>query len=447
MFNRPLHWLAHPAQRRGMFILLASAALSLWSAAARADEWCVLKLKDGRTLSGILVMKNDGGITLRPEGGENIAFANAEIVESSFQKSPREEYAEKRALVKDDDLSGRYTLLLTFYYANQKSASAKAFCKDEAEQLLKDFPDSASIQKLHRAVSQAAEKPDAAAVAPDAGTGGTATQIPDPGTPAAAVVPLMSANDQNLLRLYQFDFKKDAKLSLTIPKDVVDDLFKSKGDSEELKKYKVAGGPLKFRNLRPVEQLEVIFDLRERELYPKIKVGGEPASLLTFRTDIHAMLIGYFTQRFAAQVPGLIAKPKNISSPAEAYTNFLALSLASVDGHAVIDHQSPADSLLLQWGLPRDLAKYPAPEIKGWKPYFTGTNDSRFIEISRWIKSTYEMPADSMSLPSAEKPKESGQKPGPASPATPQQPNPRRQPGQSGHLNQPGPGSPLPGNP
>ena len=80
---------------------------------------------------------------------------------------------------------------------------------------------------------------------------------------------------------------------------------------------------------------------------------------------------------------------KQPRSAAAAYTNFFVLSQLEVDGHELINRSAPEDSLLLQWGLPRKDAKYPAPNIKGWKPYFHGVKDHRYVDALKWIRGLY----------------------------------------------------------
>ncbi len=309
-------------------------------------------------------------------------------------------YAAKRALLKGDDQGGRYTLLLKFYYANEKNPAAVQFSKTEAEQLAKDFPDSTQIKTLVRVITAGATH----AVEPEVTPGPTGDPVPEPGAdkkdlllPAAPAVGLLSPKDQNLLRLYELDFVmdhghptgSDARASVAIPKEVVEDLLKNNPDAKELAKFSGRNAAATIRNLPPLAQLDLIFAVQDKTLYSKIEVRTEPATLRTFRMQIHAQLMHYFTPNFAGQVPGLIAKPKSASGQQEAYTNFLALSLATVNGHPVIDRADPADSLLLQWGLPRADAKYPAPNIKGWKPYFRSAKDPRFAAIAEWIKDLY----------------------------------------------------------
>lgn len=417
-FVRPLAW-----------SLCAGFSL-LGAAVAQADEWCVLSLKDGRTLSGILVEQNEAQVTIRPDGGANTTFSRAEIAGVRFEKSAREAYAEARAATKGDDVGKRYELLLAFYYKNEKNLPLVQFAKTEADQLAQDFPDSAQIKRLVRVIAdRLAKKDDPAetpavpavpkaepktepktATGPDAGTAKDPKAEPKKDEellPAAPAVGLLSAADQNLLRIYQLNFAiqkgrpagADKAAKVVFPKEAIETLFKDHADAEELARYKGNLGMTQFRALSPLEQLDVLFAVKARALYAKVEVKTEPAALAEFRNVHHRHVVAHFSNHFAGLVAGLIAKPKIPTDQTAAYTNFLALNLAVIDGHPVINRDKPEESLLLQWGLPRNEAKFPAPNVKGWKPCFSSPRDSRFKALAKWIETTSA--TEGMTLPAA----------------------------------------------
>lgn len=407
---------------RPLMPTLAAAVLLLGAVAARADEWCTLSLKDGRSVAGTLIDQNDEQVTVRPEGSAPITYSRSEIAGLRLEKSPRETYLEKRDTLKADDLDGRYNLLIQFYYKNEKSQTLAQVAKAEADQLAQDFPDSKQVKTLVRVIANRLAKKDEPADGGPAGgepkTGGPKPAGPEAKPepkaggrkdeeqlPAAPVVGILSSADQNLLRVYELDFTisrsrvtgADRSASVALPKELVEILFKTHADSDELAQFKGPGGAAKFRQMPPLAQLNTLFAIRDRTLYPKVEVRTEPAVLAAFRSNIHSHVVTHFSKYFAGQVHGLIAKPKSVSGQAEAYTNFQALNLGVVDGHPVIDRDTPEDSLLLQWSLPRTVAKYPAPNIKGWRPAFQDAKDTRFVEIAKWIKTTF--PADGVQLP------------------------------------------------
>ena len=51
----------------------------------------------------------------------------------------------------------------------------------------------------------------------------------------------------------------------------------------------------------------------------------------------------------------------------------------------VIDRDRPADSLLLQFAIPPNLADHPHPEVPGFRPIFRVLKDPRYDQFLRWI--------------------------------------------------------------
>lgn len=432
--------LSFPRRFVSRFVLpLVAGGFLFGAATARADEWCTLSLKDGRTVSGILVDSNDAQVTIRPDDGVNTAFAREEIVGVKLEKSSRESYLAARASLKPDDLGSRYELLLNFYYKNEKSLVLAQLAKAEADQLAQDFPDSAQVKRLVRIITdRLAQKDGAAPQGPatdpvkaptpepapevksadkpknkaDDKAGDKAGDKDEERLPSAPVVGLLSAADQNLLRVYQLNYKvsrggisgPDRAVKVVFAKGVLEEMFKNHADADELARYKGKPGLAQFANLPPLAQLDVLFAVRDRALYPKVEVKTEPATLAAFRTQYHRHVVAHFSGYFAGLVPGLIAKPKAPSTQPEAYTNFLALNLAVVDGHPVINRDKPEESLLLQWGLPRNEAKFRAPNIKGWKPCFSSPRDSRFLALVEWINTTSATEGFALPAPSAAAP-------------------------------------------
>ena len=104
-----------------------------------------------------------------------------------------------------------------------------------------------------------------------------------------------------------------------------------------------------------------------------------------------ALVVRNLMQHFSEELDGVVylVGADRPTSEENAYTNFLMLHRASLNGRKFIDRAQPRDSLLLQWALPRDIAKYPAPEVRGWRPYFTGLNDRRVRDFENWVRSLY----------------------------------------------------------
>ena len=68
------------------------------------------------------------------------------------------------------------------------------------------------------------------------------------------------------------------------------------------------------------------------------------------------------------------------------YTNLLALLEFEVDGKKVVDFEDPPSSLLVQYALPRTMARYPHPQVNGWKPVFSKSTPQLLNDTLEWIR-------------------------------------------------------------
>jgi hypothetical protein len=77
----------------------------------------------------------------------------------------------------------------------------------------------------------------------------------------------------------------------------------------------------------------------------------------------------------------------NPTSNPTAYSNFLILSRAETGRGLMLDRSRPTDSLLIQYGLPREDAKFPHPDADGWRPSFVGQwdRDPTYRSLVKWI--------------------------------------------------------------
>ena len=58
----------------------------------------------------------------------------------------------------------------------------------------------------------------------------------------------------------------------------------------------------------------------------------------------------------------------------------------------MINFDNPELSLLIQYGLDRDLSEKPHPETKGWKPVPELSKNDEFQAVVAWIKSMKQVP-------------------------------------------------------
>jgi hypothetical protein len=134
--------------------------------------------------------------------------------------------------------------------------------------------------------------------------------------------------------------------------------------------------------------LQLLFDLRARGLYGEVEVLQPPESLRRFATDVHdAWLVtrcgtrschgGKDSGRFRLLRRGRVDDRLRAG-------NLLQLERASFHDGPVLNWITPANSLLIQYALPRSKASTPHPRVPGWRP---AMDDTRMMATLKWIRS------------------------------------------------------------
>lgn len=204
--------------------------------------------------------------------------------------------------------------------------------------------------------------------------------------------PAMLNDEQiNLIKVYEVKLdEKDKKYAprITIPAKALREFLDAYKTDDRIPRGK--DGERAFMQADGAEQLQLMFDLRARDFYKHATVRNRIRSLDTWGSVHERYVLRYFQAHFGnGDVPGLYLFPKGRDGERIKMTNFYILTQTTIDGVPLLDRNKPEESLLLQWGLPREEAKYAAPEIAKWRPYFRDTEDKRFTDIADWIRMLY----------------------------------------------------------
>ena len=242
------------------------------------------------------------------------------------------------------------------------------------------------------------------ATAPGAGTSAAGSTASDPtkGTTAGdppkgppnsrEMLPkdLLSNADVNLVRVYEIDFKDPPRM--TVSPEGVRQLILRYGSSALVPADSQARNALYSKN--GTELAHLLFDLKARDLYGYIEVDEDPASIAKFRTRVHnSWLIGNCaTSRCHGGVDAgrFFLYTGNAKDQRIRYTNLLTLLNFKVDGKPMVNFEDPPNSLLIQYALPRTTARYPHPDVKGWKPVFSNSTPQLMQDTLEWIRSMYQ---------------------------------------------------------
>lgn len=199
--------------------------------------------------------------------------------------------------------------------------------------------------------------------------------------------PLLSQDDIELMKVYEVDLESDPPPRVIIPRDELRKFLKEYQEDDRIPRGKQAQD--KWLRLDGHKQLDKLFTLKARDYYKHVRVRSQIESFRDWGNIHRRYILGYFQPTFGAgAIPELNLFPRGRDADRIEMTNLYILTQVEIDGKPIIDRNIPEESLLVQWGLPRAAAKFPAPDdIEGWEPKFKDMKDERFVEKVDWIKS------------------------------------------------------------
>ena len=272
---------------------------------------------------------------------------------------------------------------------------------EEAREMLREI--NARV-KLELAVKESKEnsKKKAASKAADAAAA-EQEQTADAGSNSAKPAPrgapttremlpkdLLSNEDVNLVRVYEIDFKDPPRL--TVSPEGVRQLILRYGASALVPATTQERNALYSKS--SVEIARLMFDLKARDLYNYIEVEEDPTSVAKFRTRVHNswLISNCATSRCHGGVDAgrFFLYTGNAKDQRIRYTNLLTLLNFKVDGKPVVNFEDPPDSLLIQYAMTRSSARYPHPDVKGWRPVLSTTTPQLLQDTLDWIRSMYQ---------------------------------------------------------
>jgi hypothetical protein len=208
--------------------------------------------------------------------------------------------------------------------------------------------------------------------------------------PAASNLPaeLLTHADVNVIRVYEIDFDRPPKVD--VAPDVIRDLIAAYSDRKEIPSS-LAGRNELFR-ADPLEIVRLMFTLRAREFYPRVEVNSEPYSLNLFRQRVHnAWLINRCATSRCHGGPEsgrFFLHRRGYKDSRVRYTNFLILERLKLDPEwPLLNYEDPELSLIIQYAMPREEARKPHPDVKGWTPVFRPGVDRLKSRAIEWIRS------------------------------------------------------------
>ncbi|MCC5828404.1 MAG: hypothetical protein JJU36_03055 [Phycisphaeraceae bacterium] len=344
-------------------------------------------LSDGGELFGHVVAQTSEWLVIESEG-RRLTIPRSEIDsiawfidERGATTDPASQFAQRRRAIDDGDYAARFQLA-QWGYERGLLDLARVEVNDltDVRNRIEDRELRERISLLARVVeARIRERDETARPRPDRpdGNGRAAAQ------PQTAPEEMLTDEQINLIRVYElrlFDFTVDPprplRPRLIIPRETIDRFLQAYRSEEEVPRSREEMN--RFRRLPAHEQVQLFFRVRAREFYSQIQVVDDPPALLTWRSQIHPRYIlngcGTTECHGGMDEDGLprggfrVFHTTDARDLRTAYTNFYLVDRFENNTGLMIDRNRPADSLLVQYLLPREEARFPHPDV----PQFRG---------------------------------------------------------------------------
>ncbi len=347
----------------------------------------VVRLRDGNTFRGIVLADDYGEVVMEIAGIET-RFPRKSVQQVVLEESDREKFERLREAIPKIDHVRRLALCR---WLHQRRMYPEAL--EELDRLLADF-DLGDARTLRAVVeAQIALEGPAPRTEPILDDGEF-----DPGDVARGTIPLkellpqrlLSRDDVNLIRVLEIDFRRPPRIS--IEPETIRTLIQRYAAHPAIPA--TSEGRTRMFRADPIDLVRLMFELKARDLYPEISVDSEPFALNLFRQRVHdAWLIGNCaTSRCHGGLEGgrFFLHNRNSRDERVRFTNLLILLRSEWSDEPLVDFDRPLDSLIIQHALPRTEARFPHPDVPGWKPVFTNANQRLLADAVRWIEAMYQ---------------------------------------------------------
>jgi hypothetical protein len=354
-------------------ILAMIASITLVAAVAMTAQQRVVILKDGRRITGE-VTKTAQGYQVRTGKG-TIVFPADEVAGVEDVTTPKDELTRRLDKVDPRDAEGFYLVARWADRQNMLAEAEKILLK-----VLKIEPGHENAQlllKLVRIRLAGFTKPVPTA------TGPTGPVRP------LAIDPARFLIKEDIYRIRLLELKHDDKVIIEFRNKVLDRFIESMRGREM---FADPGGERRFRGWSKVRQARYILKNTDRDsvsVRDDILVKTDPEVIKQFRARIWPILARSFASPSCYGGPNGRDGTKLFNVPLTdnriLYTNFYILHKWSRGGRKFINRDKREMSLLLQYGLPKNLARMPAPDYM--TPIFRSRNDRNYKLFDAWIGS------------------------------------------------------------
>jgi hypothetical protein len=353
-------------------VLAIIAVVALVAAFAVPAQKQAVICKDGRRLEGEVTKVKDG-YQIRMKGG-TVVIAKDQVLKVEDVTTDEDELTKRLGEIDSRDAEGHYQVARLAYKKGLLTYSQKILKK-----VLKLDPKHENAPKLLKLVNMGIAK-----------SGDTPTPTTTTKNGGKKPAPSKFLTKEDIYRIRLMELKSDDRVSIQYRNKVLQRFIKSMRGSGD---FENKGFENKFRKYNRVKQVLYILEWTDREnttIRDDILIKTDPKVMREFRARIWPVIAKSFASPscYGGVKPrdGLKLFNIKVADDRVVYTNFYILHKWERNGRKMIDRDNPEMSLLLQYGLPEKLAKYPKPKyVPG--PIFTGKNDRSYKTVKNWIAS------------------------------------------------------------
>lgn len=358
----------------------------LTSSAAARDA--TVKLDDGREITGELITENNTEVIL-DIAGIRTTFPREKVTGVVYVKSIDEQYKERRTKIADDDLEKRYDL--TRWLFENKGYKLAQY---ELADLIERYPRDGRLVPLSKLIDArlklleepaATVKPTSTPAKKDDNKSNTLSSK-NANFSREEPAPRLDQDQINLIRVYDVDLS--SKPRVNVPNDVMEDVYKNYAGKEDV--------PMGVQDQRKAlgaegwQKLQLLFQLRARELYPRVTVYNDPKTVQSFKVNIHSRYVLSYCATNACHggkdAGNFLLFRFQPGSNETVYSNYYILHKYSDAKGYMVDQEKPDLSYLVQYGVARAAATMPHPDVPGWRPLMQSLDDDNAKRVLDWIR-------------------------------------------------------------
>ncbi len=238
-------------------------------------ERVIVFCRDGRRVEGRFIRQDPSEIVLEIAGIET-AFSMSEVLRVDPVPPVSEHYRMLRAVIADDDTE---QLLLLVDWLRDREAYSLALV--ELAHILTVDPANTDAQTLKLQVESLVQlKAEALAQRSESDPAEPREHRASPQRPE---FPVLTPDQINLLKVYEVNL--DDPPRMTVDRETIRDLIATHAGHELIPQSREAQAALERRPAAYI--LELMFRLKARDFYNRVRVEGEPEAFRRFRDEVH----------------------------------------------------------------------------------------------------------------------------------------------------------------